>query len=156
MSKEIKKAGEVISVLFNNLSSQQFEDSSRLFKTWKDAVGDRIAAHSRVLDVHNGSVIVEVDHPGWNQMIGYRKQAVLTQLQHQFPELGIKTMSIRVKTAENIEYRRVETQVGAGLPRQTAAEEPESDIPLDNALPDELKQVLSRLKDSIRKGKSDH
>jgi hypothetical protein len=104
-----------------------------------------------VLDVNRGSVIVEVDHPGWSQQLQMIRKKAIHELAGRFPELGIKNMIIRVSSVCTTPYTRQDTPVGGGVPR--AVEEKEADIPVDATLDDPLKDVLSRLRSSIRKGK---
>ena len=48
-----------------------------LFAGWRQIVGEPMAAHARLVDVRNGILIVEVDHPGWLQMLRLRQDALL-------------------------------------------------------------------------------
>ena len=44
-----------------------------------------LAAHSRLVDVQNGILLVEVDHPGWLQMLQLRKAALLEAARRAAP-----------------------------------------------------------------------
>lgn len=151
MSKEFRKASDVITALFNGFDPANMEKANAFSRSWRDLVGEKIAAHSRVVDVDRGAVIVEVDHPGWSQQLHFRKAAVLSALSRGYPDLGIKTLVVRVVAERDVTYARPATPVGEGLSR--AWEEPPPDVPVDERLDDPLKDVLSRLKESIRKGK---
>ncbi len=153
MSKEFRKASDVITALFNGFDPANMEKANAFSRSWRDLVGEKIAAHSRVVDVDRGAVIVEVDHPGWSQQIHFRKAAVLSALSRGYPDLGIKALVIRVVAEREVTYSRPTTPVGEGLSR--AQEEAHPDVPVDERLDDPLKDVLSRLKESIRKGKRD-
>ena len=59
-------------------------------------MGTDIAAHSRVVDVKQGVVIVEVDHPGWLQVLQMKKAKILTEMKKRYPALGIENMRIFV------------------------------------------------------------
>ena len=151
MSKEFRKASDLINVLFDGFNTSGMEKANAFFRSWKELVGEKIAAHSRIVDVSRGAVIVQVDHPGWSQQIQFRKAAILASLSRNYPELGIKTLVIRVVAECDPPYKRPETTIGEGVPR--SKEEVHADIPINQQLNDELKDVLSRLKESIRNGK---
>ena len=102
MSKEFRKASEIVSALFNGLDASGIEKANSFFRSWRELVGDKIGAHSKIVDVDRGAVIVEVDHPGWSQQIQFRKAGILAALAREYPELGIKTLVIRV-VAEYLE-----------------------------------------------------
>lgn len=152
MSKDFRKASDLINVLFDGFNVNGMEKANAFFRSWKELVGEKIGAHSRIVDVSRGAVIVQVDHPGWSQQIQFRKSAILASLSRSYPELGIKTLVLRVAAECDPPYKRPDAPVGEGVPRRD--EEVQADIPINQQLNDELKDVLSRLKESIRKGKS--
>lgn len=150
MDKKVRTAGEIISRLFESIEQENFEQSNQFIKSWKAVVGERIASHSKVIDVNKGVLVVEVDHPGWSQQLLLTKKKILRELSGQFPELAIKTMSIRVSSVCTGSYIRQEEPVGSGIPRKPQEEPvPELDISLD----DPLQNVLKKLRDSMKKGK---
>lgn len=153
MSKEFRKASEVVTALFNGFDASGMGRAQAFFRSWRELVGEKIAAHSRIVDVDRGAVIVEVDHPGWSQQLQFRKAAVLTTLARSYPELNIKTLVIRVVTECDIPYKRPEVAVGEGVAR--VQEEKQPDVPVNDSLDDPLKDVLARLKESIKKGRGD-
>ena len=153
MNKEFRKASEVVTALFNGIDVEGMEKANAFFRSWRSLVGENIAAHSRIVDVDRGAVIVEVDHPGWSQQIQFRKSGILSSLSRGFPELGIKTLVLRVVAECDIPYKRPVCPVGEGVSR--VSEESHPDVPVNETLDDPLKDVLSRLKNSIKKGKSD-
>jgi len=150
VSKEFRKASEVITSLFSGFDSAGMAQANSFVKSWKEIVGDKIAAHSKVIDVDRGTVIVEVDHPGWSQQIQFCKKQIVTGLSRSYPELQIKNVIMRVVSECRTPYEKQRVEVGAGLPR---AEESETDVVLPDGMDSELKAVLENLKKSIKKGK---
>lgn len=172
MSGEFKKASDIVNALFQGFNDSGMQQASSFMRSWREVVGDKIASHSRVIDVDKGCIVVEVDHPGWSQQILFIKKRAIDQLSRSFPELGIRNMAIRVVSECKTPYKRQEAAVGSGLPRasgsvpagsgsargpdgQTVSAQPsaEPDVPLRQDLDDDLKAVLGRLKESIRLGK---
>ena len=71
-----------------------------LFRGWTTIVHGHLATHSKVVDVKNTYLIIEVDHPGWRQMILIQKDAILKKIHLLFPELeitNIKTILVGKK-----------------------------------------------------------
>lgn len=150
MDKKVRTAGEIISRLFESIEQENFEQANQFIKSWKAVVGERIAAHSKVIDINKGNLIVEVDHPGWSQQLLLNKKRILRGLSSKFPELSIKNLSIRVATVCTSSYIRQEAPVGGGIPRAV----PEEPVPeVDTSLDDPLQEVLQKLRNSMKKGK---
>lgn len=150
MDKKVRTAGEVISRLFESIEQENFEQANQFIKSWKAVVGERIASHSKVIDVNKGVLVVEVDHPGWSQQLLLNKKKILGELSGQFPELSIQTMSIRITSVCTSSYTRQEAPVGSGIPR-ISRDEPVPE--LDESLDDPLQNVLKKLRESMKKGK---
>jgi len=150
MSKDFRKASEVVSALFSGIDPSSIAKANSFSRGWKESVGDRIASHSKVIDVDKGSIIVEVDHPGWSQEIQFRKDHIIRTLSSGFPEFGIKNLVIRVSSECKTPYARPKATVGEGIKR---VEEDIPDVAISDTVSDDLKDVLSRLRDSIKKGK---
>ncbi len=155
MPSEFRKASDVINALFSGFDSEGMRQSNAFVRGWSEAVGEKIASHSRVIDVDRGVLTVEVDHPGWNQQIQYMKKRVLGTLSRSFPELELKTLVVRVRTEGAQPYKRQDAPVGQGVTRMTPERdsEHEADVPLKEGLDPELKDIFSRLKESIKRGK---
>jgi hypothetical protein len=95
-------------------------------------------------------LLLEVDHPGWSQEIQFQKQKLLRVLAMKFPELAIKNISIRISSECKTNYVRQDILVGAGVERSNQNDEP---CEVSGTVPDELKEILEKLKESIKKGK---
>ena len=150
MNRDFKKASEVVNALFSGISSQGMEKSNSIIRGWKETLGDKIASHSKIIDINKGNLIVEVDHPGWSQQILFRKKQIITVLSTNFPDLDIKNIILRVVSECRTPYVKNEEQIGSGIPRIT---ESENDVEVNQSMDDELIKVLEKLKASIKKGK---
>lgn len=150
MSSEFRKASDLISSLFKTLDVKNLAQANSFLKTWNDIVGEKIAAHSTVIDVDQGIVIVEVDHPGWSQQIQFKKKQILYSLIQNFPELKIKNIAIRIVSECKSPYKKQNVPVGAGVVR---SEELVPDTGLPDDMDQNLKEILEKLKQSIKKGK---
>lgn len=65
---------------------------SSFFRSWERLVGADIASHSQVVDVRNGMVVIQADHPGWLQLIQLRQETILRKIRKAYPELHIRNM----------------------------------------------------------------
>lgn len=67
-----------------------------LFREWNRLAGETLGAHSRLLDVQEGFLQVEVDHPGWLQMGQLRKGAILEEARRTAPGARIEGIRFRL------------------------------------------------------------
>lgn len=150
MNAEFHTASDVVNKFFSGISVEKMNEANGFLRTWNEVVGTNIAAHSQVIDVDRGAVIVEVDHPGWAQQIQLKKRTILDRLKKGFPDLEIKNLVIRVECECKTPYKKTSSVIGAGIHR---SEEESIDVKINSSMNGELKDVLERLKDSIKKGK---
>lgn len=105
--EEITSFGEVINNVFRNISLEESNKAINIYNEWKKILckikssnpneGQNIAEHSRVVDLKNGILLIEVDHPGWQNLIQFYKKFILKGFEFSFPELKIKTLAFRLK-----------------------------------------------------------
>jgi len=110
----MRKAGEVISLLFKQRFGENFVDNARssaeLFNSWEKTVcqvwphGDNqkkedipaAAVHSRIKELERGVLIVEADHPGWIQILQTKQAELLQAIQQKCPKLDIRVIAFRL------------------------------------------------------------
>lgn len=153
MSERYRKASEVVTALFSGLEKESLDRSNNLVCGWKETVGPKISAHSKVIDLAKGNLIVEVDHSGWSQQILLDKRRIVQALSRAFTDLEIRNIVIRVVSECREPYQPQES-IGGGIPRCPVEDVP--DVAVREDVDDSLKAALSRLKDSMRKGKRDN
>ena len=90
----MKRAGDLIGKFFANISGDDLKTYGELFSSWKQLAGTDIAAHSRILELQKGLLYIGVDHPGWMQMIGFKKQQILGSLKNRYPSLAIRDLRL--------------------------------------------------------------
>jgi hypothetical protein len=151
----MKTAGEILSALFDERFMKKAEGVSKLFDSWTDITAKNgIAAaadHSRIKDMDRGILLVEMDHPGWKQIIQTKQANLLNDFRRRFPELGISGISLMLarsepQTAETLPLREQPFYVEE--PSEKAAEE----IPAkgyDAIKDEEFKETLKRLGKNI-------
>lgn len=106
MSGEFINSAQMITKVFNNISGQDIEQSSKIQQAWQTTVskisgnGEKLAAHSSIVDLKNGILLVESDHPGWNQMLQMYKKFILTGLNRLSGGVKIESLAFRVKGSD--------------------------------------------------------
>jgi hypothetical protein len=100
----MKTAGDVLSALFDERFMKKAEGVSKLFDSWTNITAKNgIAAaadHSRIKDMDRGILLVEMDHPGWKQIIQTKQAKLLNDFRRRFPELGISGISLMLARPE--------------------------------------------------------
>ena len=92
----MERAGDILNALFDRKQHEEGQRYVALYKRWEQMAGEQIAAHSHIQDLRNGVVVVEVEHPGWIQLIQLRQQHILGALQAAFPELVIRGLRLQL------------------------------------------------------------
>lgn len=92
----IRKAADLVGALLSPEIADKVGMWSGFFTSWQRAAGDRLAAHSKPVDLRNGIAIVEAEHPGWIQLLQMEQDRILSSIQTSFPELAIKGIAFRL------------------------------------------------------------
>jgi len=94
----MKTAGDILSALFDERFVKKAQGYSRLFDSWADITAKNgIAAaadHSRIKDLDRGILLIEMDHPGWKQILQTKQSKLLNDFRRRFPELDISGLSL--------------------------------------------------------------
>jgi len=93
---EMKKAGDILKTFFDRSVLAEGEKYLRFFSAWDQIVGPDLSAHAKAVDIVHASVVVEVDHPGWLQLLQLRERTVLQSLHRRFPDLKITGMRYKL------------------------------------------------------------
>ncbi|MDR0502905.1 MAG: DUF721 domain-containing protein [Treponema sp.] len=117
----MKKAGDILSALFDERFMQKAQGYSKLFNSWADITARNgiasAADHSRIKELDRGILLIELDHPGWKQILQTKQTKFLNDFRIRFPELNISGISLMlgqpeaggetIRTAENIQTAEV-------------------------------------------------
>lgn len=110
---DIISSREMIQRVFTNIEQSKAEQSNRMTAIWKKIVtsihgcGPNLYDHSRIIDLKHGILLIETDHPGWNQMFQLNTKYILTGLKRYCPEMGIEMLSFYVKGTKGVIYDTV-------------------------------------------------
>ena len=93
---DVSPANEICSVwkkVVSGVHSYKYEseDSEK-----RMPIGERLAGNTRVIDLKNGVLLVETDHPGWIQYLKTYQKFILNGLKMYLPDLKISSLAFRV------------------------------------------------------------
>ncbi len=104
-STDIQPFSTVINNTFNSISLVG-SHTAQVVDTWAKVLlgirsknpseGANLASHSRVVDLKNGVLLVEADHPGWITLLQFHKKFILTGMKRAAPSLRIDTLAFRL------------------------------------------------------------
>ncbi|MDR0457209.1 MAG: DUF721 domain-containing protein [Treponema sp.] len=156
----MKRVGDVLSVIFDEGLIKKAKGYSSFFSCWKDltekngiaAAGD----HSWIQSLDRGLVWIEVDHPGWKQILQTKESKLLSDFHYRFPEMDISGISIVLcrpgARSEKIEGEPIGKAAAEPVMPEKApsAEQPET-VPEEYTVIKDgaLKDALMRLEQSI-------
>jgi predicted nucleic acid-binding Zn ribbon protein len=81
----VKKAGDILREFLKKRGWSAEDPYAPLFRGWEDIAGSELGRRSRVVEVEDGVIVVEVDHPGWLQMLQLKKRALLEAARKAVP-----------------------------------------------------------------------
>ena len=77
MKEPARKIGDLLRAFLAERGWLEPGPYAALFREWAAVAGPGLADHSRLVDVRDGVLMVEVDHPGWLQMAHLRKASLV-------------------------------------------------------------------------------
>jgi hypothetical protein len=128
----IKDISSLLNSFFDADKLKQGEKYSAFFSSWKELVGERFAAHTRVVDIDKGLLVIEAEHPGWIQLLQIRQSGILAEVARRYPELGLRGIVFRLSGHGGAGMARA-TPSGEAMPDPDSLGETESDSAAGNA-----------------------
>jgi len=94
----MKRAGDLLTALFDETMMAKADGYTSFLSCWKDLVEKNGIAsaqsHTRIKSLEKGLVWIEVDHPGWKQILQTKERKLLSDFRRRFPELDISGIAI--------------------------------------------------------------
>jgi hypothetical protein len=119
----MKTAGDILSVLFDKGFVEKAQGYSRFFDSWTDITAKNgIAAaadHSRIKDLDRGVVLIEIDHPGWKQVLQTKQSKLLNDFRIRFPQLDISGISLMLGSGKPQDAQKTEAVRESESARET-------------------------------------
>ncbi len=102
-------ARDLIKRLVDSIGARDERGVVPFVLAWPQIVGSDLAAHTKVLDIRNGAVLVGVDHPGWLQRLHLEQNRIIGMIRRRFPSLEVRYMHFTV--VERLD----QTETGPGV-----------------------------------------
>ena len=178
-------AQEMIMTAFTNIERAEVEKNNKLLKTWRftlesirsnakngENLGINLYSHSRVIDLKNGILLIEADHPAWIQTFRIYQKYILNGLKRGVPDVKISSLAFRLR-GSNVELHSqiTEEKIRSNIEERIQKEEriiqefDEKNKNTENSqsqdgensknstqnkeIPQNLRQILDRLKADI-------
>ena len=162
VQNDVKKLSELIMSYLDKVGLFEQSKVLEVYSSWASIVGEKQAAHSKLIDIKHQTAVIEVDHPGWSQQILLNKKYILRNFQKSYPQLKVKNISVIVSSHYETSHQFGNTEnSGKAVPDKqkvtekaaTLSVQQETSIETDDVvkteLPSELQKALERLKISI-------
>jgi hypothetical protein len=96
----MERAGEILNELLKKILTEEKGNQGmmyyRFFSGWERIVGRKLFGHTKIADIKNHSLLVEVDHSGWMQILRLNERHILKKIKKYYPELEIHSIKIVV------------------------------------------------------------
>lgn len=174
-NQQVMTSADMITRVFTNIERTELENGNKVIGAWRRTIesikpnGRNIAAHSKVIDLKKGMLLIEADHPGWIQLLQMHQKYILTGLNRLVPNVNIHTLTFRLtgsnaqlsdvnklqEAAEKKERARLEKQ----FEKEEAALKERGFVADSNRgetatatkkLPPELKSIFDRFKSEMK------
>ena len=160
MSNSISKADELITNIFSGIGNSS-KEASKIVLLWNEVLfsiknskldASQLVDHSKILDLKNGILVVETDHPGRIQLLQMYKNYIQTGLNKKLSELKIKNIVFRLKKNElNKNKKTMKEIIHEKLIADNIDDDFEIKYPSNNEkteLPDEIKAIFDRMRNN--------
>ena len=111
MTSEIMNINELIHKTFSSISVGESKKAMDIFAAWENVLskiratnheanpneGQNLIDHTRIVDLKNGVLLVEADHPGWISLLQMHKKFILKGMKMEIPGADISTLAFRLK-----------------------------------------------------------
>ena len=134
VQNDVKKLSELILNYLDKVGLFEQSKVLEVYSSWTSIVGEKQAAHSKLIDIKHQTAIIEVDHPGWSQQILLNKRHIIRNFQKKYPQLGVKDISVIVSSYHKVSYHFENTE---------KSDREKTELPL------EVQEAFKRLKMSI-------
>ena len=111
--EQIINSREMILKVFSNIDKKRFEEKDSVENAWKkittsikngskEDIGAKLFSHSSLVDVKDGILLIETDHPGFIQLFRMHEMYILRGLKKFVPQLEIRCLSFRLRGSKAV------------------------------------------------------
>lgn len=179
MNEKIMSAGNLMEILFSNLNEEDSVKAVDISSEWKkivskiksspnidekrnDNLGNNISDHSRIVDLRNGVLLVEADHPGYINLLQFYKNFILKGFQMNGNKYGIRNIAFKLTGSRGFAEESVEKKEedGRNIFERQIKEEEKGPLPAESELlsnrsrrelPPELNSIFENIEKDFEK-----
>ncbi len=172
MKNEIIDCSEMLTRTFDSIEKATLERNNKFYSSWKTVVtkinrtgdkefGQKLYDHSSIVDIKNGTLLVETDHPGWSQMMQFYSKFIINGLKMYIPEMEIKSIVFRTKGSNavlnSVDYNKEIQKENKKMYEKYAKEEEflkkykkiDETKKETNELPEEIKSMFDTMRKTV-------
>ena len=151
-----------ITSLFSNISNKKVYEARNIYLVWESILhsikssvipncGEKLLEHSKIIDIKDNILVIEVDHPGWIQLFETYKKYILRGIEIKIPEIVITSLSYHYKKDNQIKKARTVTreEMERSLEKNDFYEKDKVQDSEKKELPLELKLIFDKFKQVI-------
>jgi predicted nucleic acid-binding Zn ribbon protein len=94
---DLHPLAESLDAVVRSLRGAGAKATAGVFGHWEDAVGPHVAAHARPALLDGGTLVVDVDEPGWATQLRYLESELIERLQAVAGPGAVRTIEVRVR-----------------------------------------------------------
>jgi len=85
-----ERVGSILDSVLESTGLRRRAEERDLLDAWADVVGERIAAHSRAVDLQDGVLQVDADHAAWRQELTLLFPEILRRFRTRFGDGAVR------------------------------------------------------------------
>ena len=107
MSNEYSTFKDLTSMIFSSLEENaKLDEALNIFTSWNQILLSlskrnpsckNLIGHTNIADFKNGILLVEVDHPGWIQILQIHQKSILNEINKKFEKKTITGIVFKLK-----------------------------------------------------------
>ncbi len=171
-SDHIISCGEMLSKVFSNIESSRYKEKEAISNAWKNIItsicknnssgentGEKLYAHSSLVEIKNNILLIETDHPGFIQLFRIYEKYILNGLQKYVPQLEIKALSFRLQgSSVTLQDKKRESEESEKKYLQNQFEKEDKSLEKiykqekkseSKEIPSEIKDVFARMRKTM-------
>jgi predicted nucleic acid-binding Zn ribbon protein len=92
-----KNTAQLVATVFKDLRMDRRQAEAEIARSWNSLIDPNITAHAQPVQLHKGTLFVNVDNSVWlSEIVRYRRKEILDRLQHSFGREMIARISFRI------------------------------------------------------------
>jgi hypothetical protein len=136
----VRRIGELVRVFLAGRLTGEEERVATLVTACREVLGEA-GGHARVRDIRGHSLVLEMDHPGWAQLVAMRKGDILRHLAMRAPWAEIRELRLIIGGPAERPSQK------ARIRRSTGAGKSKPSLPVEGIRDERLRRALSSLYD---------